>query len=107
MSSQDPITVFGERKFDPKFERKPSGTILINGQEIAHTLRCVHCSAHYVSIRGSGIHRGYCFNCHGVTCGNVKCDPCVPFEAKLDFVENRNSKLTQKLLQKFPLLIST
>jgi len=70
-----------------QFERKPNGYIIIDGQEVAHTLQCCHCGIHFISIRGSGKIRGKCMRCSGVTCGAVPCDVCVPFEAKLEYEE--------------------
>ena len=72
---------------DVQFERKPNGYIIIDGQEVAHTLQCCHCGIHFVSIRGSGKIRGKCFACNGITCGKQECDVCVPFEAKLEYEE--------------------
>lgn len=71
----------------PKYERKPSGHILINNVEVAVTLACVHCGHHFVSIRGSGKIRGFCLKCYGITCGNPACNECVPFERKIDLYE--------------------
>ena len=67
--------------------RKPSGHILMDGQEIAQTIQCCHCGGHFVSIKGSGKVRGFCMCCHKITCGDPKCNPCVPFEKKLDDYE--------------------
>jgi len=36
---------------------------------------------------GSGIKRGFCMKCFGITCGMKKCDECFPFEKKLDYYE--------------------
>lgn len=73
-----------------KFERKASGYILIGGIEVASTLQCCHCNGHFVSIRGSGTVRGFCLNCKKTTCGKKECDPCFPFEKKLDVSEKNN-----------------
>lgn len=70
-----------------KFERKPSGAIMLDGIEVAHTLQCCHCGGHYVSVKGSGKRRGFCMKCMGVTCGSVKCDNCIPTEKMLDNIE--------------------
>lgn len=66
---------------------RPSGNIIIDGKETAETRQCPHCNGHFVSIKGSGIKRGYCTMCGGVTCGKQKCDRCTPFEKKLEEYE--------------------
>ena len=63
------------------------GGILIDGKQVGSTLQCPHCGCHFVSIPGSGKRRTWCTHCGAVTCGSKKCDPCIPLEAKLDFVE--------------------
>lgn len=70
-----------------KFERKPSGAFIVEGQEVAHTIQCGHCGSHFVSIRGSGKIRGFCLKCMKTTCGEIRCDICIPFEEKLDRYE--------------------
>jgi hypothetical protein len=67
--------------------QKPSGTIFVDGFEVATTLQCCHCGNHFVSIRGSGIQRGFCLKCQAVTCGSPECHICVPFEKWLEGVE--------------------
>lgn len=69
---------------DPEFVRKPSGHMLVDGQEVAVTRQCCHCGRHFVSIRGSGHIRGFCRNCMKVTCGLPKCDHCRPYRARFD-----------------------
>lgn len=51
------------------------------------TLQCVHCGCHWVPKPGSGSVRGFCMRCAGVTCGAKACDPCVPFEARIEIME--------------------
>lgn len=75
-----------------KFEKKPSGVILMDDKEVAHTLQCCHCTAHFISIRGSGKRRGYCTHCKKVTCGHPKCDRCIPYEEKLEIAEGKDLK---------------
>ena len=60
---------------DAKHERQPHGLIIVNGQEVATTLKCPHCGGHFVSRKGSGHRRTFCMACHAVTCGNRACDP--------------------------------
>lgn len=65
-----------------------SGVIIIDSKEVATTRQCVHCGGHFVSIKGSGVTRGYCMRCGGITCGKEMCDSCIPFEKQLDMVDN-------------------
>lgn len=71
----------------------PHGHVIIDGREVGDTCQCVHCGAHWLWIKGSGRKRGWCINCQGFTCGTRACDPCVPWEKKLDLYEA--GKLTQ------------
>ena len=96
------IKVPGERVFNPQYERKPSGFIVVNGQEVAHTLQCCHCNKHFVSIRGSGKRRGFCTHCNKVTCGAKNCDVCLPFERKLELAEG--SKVQVKEFSKVQMI---
>lgn len=70
------------------YVRKPAGTVVIDGVEVASTRQCVHCQQHFISVRGSGALRGFCRNCMGDTCGAPKCDRCLPAEKKLDLYES-------------------
>jgi hypothetical protein len=72
---------------DARSARNPHGHIIIDGQQVADTLQCCHCGAHFVSVHGSGTQRGFCLRCTQVTCGGKACDPCVPFEKKVDEYE--------------------
>jgi len=38
---------------------------------------------------GSGTQRAYCFRCNKPTCAKERCLTCVPFERKLEEVEQR------------------
>jgi len=78
---------------DAQFERKPGGHILVDGVEVAQTLQCCHCGGHWVSRRGSGIIRGFCVRCMKPTCGGIRCDPCIPFEKRLEMMEKGLIKL--------------
>lgn len=71
--------------------KNAAGGIIVDGIQVADTLRCVHCSAHWVPIKGSGKRRGYCMVCKGVTCGSIKCDICIPLEARLEGWESHKS----------------
>lgn len=72
---------------DLQFERSPSGYIIIEGQEVAHTIQCCHCNRHFVSVKGSGTIRGRCLRCNAITCGDPGCDVCIPWEKKLEAME--------------------
>ena len=64
--------------------RRPGGAILIDGIQVADTVQCVHCGGHFVMRRGSGITRGFCTNCNGLTCGPTCASTCRPLEQWLD-----------------------
>lgn len=87
---------------DAQPEDNPSGYIIVDGQEVAHTKQCCHCGNHFVSIKGSGKIRGYCTLCNNITCGAPACDVHVPFEAKLDFIDGggglKSSKWDQEII---------
>jgi hypothetical protein len=91
----------------PEFVKKPSGYIIVDGQEVAHTLQCFHCGTHWIPMKGSGRMRGFCHRCNGVLCG---ADPCmryhIPKEAQLDLADgggSDNPAATQKkILDRFP-----
>ena len=79
----------GENYADAKHEPNPHGIIFVNGQEVATTLQCPHCMAHFVSRKGSGHRRTFCMKCMAVTCGKPACDPCRPFVRELDRAQGR------------------
>lgn len=64
----------------------------IKGVIELETRHCMHCSKHWIYKPGSGITRGFCLNCMGLTCGAKQCDPCIPFERRLEAVEKGISK---------------
>ena len=66
--------------------RSPHGAILVDGQHVADTLQCVHCGAHWIPRKGSGIIRGFCKKCMGPICG-PSCSRCVPQEKMLEMME--------------------
>ena len=68
-------------------DRHYSGTILLDGQEVAQTLMCCHCNRHFLNVRIPGKQRGWCMNCNGPVCPNPVCDNCVPFAQWLENVE--------------------
>lgn len=67
----------------PQSVRNPSGFIFVDGQQVADTLQCVHCQAHFVVVHGSGKKRGWCLNCGGPTC-SPKCADCYPAEKQME-----------------------
>jgi hypothetical protein len=82
--------------------RRPSGYILVDGQEVAHTLQCAHCQKHWVVVAGSCKTRGWCIECKKPTCGSEMCNTYhAPREAVLDF-QDGNEKVVRKLAQQFP-----
>jgi hypothetical protein len=58
---------------DAQFEKKPHGIVFVDGKEVAHTLKCPHCGNQFVSRKGSGVHRTFCFRHNAVTCGSPQC----------------------------------
>lgn len=71
-----------------KAEARPHGAIVVDGHQIADTIQCCHCGSHFVSVKGSGIDRGFCMLCKAVTCGKKECDPCYPFEKRMEDFES-------------------
>ena len=73
--------------------RHAAGAILFeeNGREQQQdTLQCVHCQMHWVVEPGSGRRRGWCFKCHGPSCGARRCTVgCVPWEKAMEEREAR------------------
>ena len=60
------------------------------------TFTCVHCNRIVHIHIGSGVDRGFCFNCGGPHCGEKRgtknCWECVPFEAKLEMWEGGSGR---------------
>lgn len=79
-----------------KWEKHPSGYILVDNKEVAHTLQCCHCNTHFLSIKGSGTRRGFCMLCMKVTCGHPSCAECVPSLAKIDFLDKGQGLKSKK-----------
>lgn len=71
---------------------RESGAILVDGTQVASTHQCCHCGNHFVSVKGSGTRRGFCLKCGKVTCGAAECDPCTPFEKKLEAMEKTGGR---------------
>ncbi len=69
---------------------KQDGVIIADtddGRSETPTYQCCHCGRHFTMRKGSGRIRGFCTKCLRVTCGDKECDPCVPFQKKLDLYE--------------------
>lgn len=49
--------------------------------------QCCHCQLTWQYKPGSGIRRGFCTRCGGVTCGKTACDTCYPHEQQLEDLE--------------------
>ena len=77
---------------DTQWERQAHGAILIDGQEVAHTLQCPHCGGHFQSRKRSGVRRTYCMNCSAVTCGGPNCINCTPWERQMEAIEKAASR---------------
>ena len=79
--------------------RKAAGAVIVTDEtgviDEFETHQCVHCDGHFRVQPGSGIKRGFCLNCNAVTCGNSRCDSCVPYEKKMEISEGRNPNMTQ------------
>jgi hypothetical protein len=81
--------VFGHRNRGPSgfFEISAPDAKTISGE----TRRCVHCGKHWPYRPGSGTTRGFCTRCSGLTCGSPACDPCVPYEVRIEIMEGSRS----------------
>lgn len=60
---------------DAAHERHAHGLVIVDGKEVATTLRCPHCGGHFVSRKGSGTTRQFCLKCSEVCCGEAYCHP--------------------------------
>jgi hypothetical protein len=79
--------------------RRPDGqeTLLDSsgGVEQFDTKQCPHCGRHFRIAPGSpALARGeVCMRCGGkLTCGDPRCDVCVPFEARMDHLNGRRTR---------------
>lgn len=94
---------------EPRFEKAPAflqrtslagrvkghieicGPLLPGQEPRGDTMMCVHCQKHWIIEPGSGMKRGFCLRCNGVTCGKQACETvCIPFEKALEMTENPN-----------------
>ncbi len=73
-----------------------SGPLLPGQLPEGDTVMCVHCQKHWAIKPGSGISRGFCANCNGLTCGKKKCETeCIHFEKAIEIQEGRDITRTQ------------
>lgn len=72
-------------------KRGPAGHIIVTAPDSQpvelETRQCRHCGKHWLYQPGSGKRRGFCLKCMGLTCGEPECDPCVPYEARIELSE--------------------
>lgn len=89
LHSRDPILWRSIHQYDRAHHdaRNYSGTILIDGQEVAQTLQCCHCNCHFLNVKLPGKDRGWCMRCNAPVCPKKECDTCRPFEVWLLNVE--------------------
>lgn len=71
---------------------KPSGVLIEQGldgggEKHQDTVQCSHCGRHWVFKKGSKKKRGFCLLCNGITCGNKRCQKCIPQEKQLEALE--------------------
>lgn len=78
---------FGNPYENVEAVHKPSGHIILDGNQVADTIQCVHCGRHWVPIKGSGRVRGFCMKCNGMVCGRKTCHTCIPSEKRLEIRE--------------------
>lgn len=53
---------------------------------VVATMMCCHCGRHIPYRPGSGVVRGWCQRCNGMTCG-PQCEACRPTEQLLENLE--------------------
>ena len=95
-SPTSPLTLTGSQQ--SLALKKPKGAFLVDGRHVSDTAQCVHCSAQWEVIVGSGRRRGWCTKCNGMVCGSPNCDWCIPTEARLEAWE-KGKTLTQALVE--------
>lgn len=71
-----------------KAVRRPSGHLLLDGQQVADTVQCCHCGRHWVMLRGvEATLPHYCSRCDALVCDRPACRVCVPAERQLEIRE--------------------
>lgn len=78
---------------------REDGAIIIGATQVASTLMCPHCGNHFLSFARSGARRTWCLKCAAVTCGDPKCDPCAPFEARLERAEGKRTRYDDAIIE--------
>jgi len=72
--------------------RNPGGYLSVTTPDAVverDTFTCCHCNKVCVVRPGSGRERGFCRLCGKPTCGQKECSTCVPFERRMEEMENR------------------
>lgn len=65
-----------------------SGTILLDGVEVAQTRQCCHCNSHFIKTKQIRVGPEKCWYCGGYMCLKKVCNEgCLPFEQWLENVE--------------------
>jgi hypothetical protein len=93
VKASDLLIINGQQNFEAESVRKPNGHIIIEGHEVADTLKCCHCGHIWIPIKGSGRVRGWCTKCNAVTCGSQECHTCYPFDKKIEDYEKGKLKI--------------
>ena len=85
---------------------EPSGTLHSFGgdgsEQILDTTQCVHCGRHWIWVPGSGKERGFCTQCGGLTCGEPKCDACIPMEQQIENMESGRDLAFRPIMSSVP-----
>lgn len=76
---------------------REDGAVLFDGIQVSSTHQCCHCGGHFEMRKGSGRRRGFCMKCMRLTCGAHECDPCVPWEAKMEILEGNQRTIAKYL----------
>ncbi|MDE2026113.1 MAG: hypothetical protein KGJ07_06470 [Patescibacteria group bacterium] len=81
--------------------KSESGAIIIDGHHAQSTTQCVHCGAHFILEKK----KRWCTYCNGSVCLRENCITCIPYEAKLDFLESKssgNNAVIRKMISRYP-----
>jgi hypothetical protein len=86
---------------------RPAGTLHsfdCDGPEVHQdTVQCCHCGRHWPWVPGTGEKRGFCLKCNGITCGNSRCDKCVPAEQQIENMEAGRPVLYRPIVSSVPI----
>lgn len=95
MRADEALILEGLKKFEPMMATRSqglSGHIMLDGQVVADTVKCVHCGHNWIPIKGSGKERGWCLKCNGPVCGDHDCFEHKDFRQKVDEYEKGKLK---------------